>query len=301
VFAGSRTGSSGREPGHGAGAGRALAHRCCHQGVAVIESLITGLVVSYIGKMRSDLLAGEGNEQRYRSRILSPGSLIRLRRQPHQSPQTGQDVPVRQRKPGDGRVTKKPSCGFGSVYRISREFYDLSWPRTLDFQDCHDILQCLFLSGLSGRRLPITAPCLPAAFCPPAYIVVRGPSRQRQMNNPRGFCRSCGINIFCSIEIIQETLTLSGALPPPLRHPPVAMTTYYLQPDPGHRYAPRPPPGDWWRKRGASCSKKSFLQSSLFAREAASLSLRYSSHFSAEVHIPVTRSGTPAIRPSPLA
>jgi ABC-type Co2+ transport system permease subunit len=30
-------------------------------GVAVIESLITGPVVSYIGKMRSDLLAGDGN------------------------------------------------------------------------------------------------------------------------------------------------------------------------------------------------------------------------------------------------
>ena len=29
-------------------------------GVAVIESLITGLVVSYIGKMRSDLLDGDG-------------------------------------------------------------------------------------------------------------------------------------------------------------------------------------------------------------------------------------------------
>jgi hypothetical protein len=29
----------------------------------------------------------------------------------------------------------------------------------------------------------------------------------------------------CSGEIIQETLTLPGASPPPLRNPPIAMTT----------------------------------------------------------------------------
>jgi cobalt/nickel transport system permease protein len=31
-----------------------------NMGVAVIEALMTGLVVSYIGKMRPDLLDGEG-------------------------------------------------------------------------------------------------------------------------------------------------------------------------------------------------------------------------------------------------
>ena len=42
-----------------------------------------------------------------------------------------------------------------------------------------------------------------------------------------------------SWEIIQEILTISGALPPLLGPPPIAMMTYYLQPDPGHRNAPR--------------------------------------------------------------
>jgi hypothetical protein len=70
--------------------------------------------------------------------------------------------------------------------------------------------------------------------------------------------------------IIQDTLTLSGASPPSLGHPPIAMTTYYLQPDWGtSQCAPSPnggktalfkePAGEehsgsstWWRKRGAS-------------------------------------------------
>lgn len=52
MFAGSRTGSSGREPRPGAGAGRALAHRVINMGVAVIKALLTGLMISYIGKMR---------------------------------------------------------------------------------------------------------------------------------------------------------------------------------------------------------------------------------------------------------
>jgi hypothetical protein len=54
---------------------------------------------------------------------------------------------------------------------------------------------------------------------------------------------------FYSGNIIQKGMTLSGALLPPLRHPPVAVVPYYLytsvekfpvQGMPGHRNAPRP-------------------------------------------------------------
>jgi len=72
-------------------------------------------------------------------------------------------------------------------------------------------------------------------------------------------------DFFCSGEISQDTVTLSGASPPPLRHPSIAMATYYLQSNLGHRNAPRPPTGDWWRKRGAIFyMKKCFLQSKKF-------------------------------------
>ena len=75
---------------------------------------------------------------------------------------------------------------------------------------------------------------------------------------------TCRIADLCSVEIIQEILTLSGASPPPLGQPPVAMTQYILQPNSGHRNAPRPPTGDWWRKRGAIFHmKKYFLQSKI--------------------------------------
>jgi hypothetical protein len=59
------------------------------------------------------------------------------------------------------------------------------------------------------------------------------------------------ITSFCSGEIIQETLTLSGASPRRLRHPPIAMTTYELQPDAGNRNAPHPPTGGLVAQEGA--------------------------------------------------
>ena len=58
----------------------------------------------------------------------------------------------------------------------------------------------------------------------------------------------CGERIPGSVKIVQ---TLSGASPLLLEHPPIVMTTYNLQPNSGHRNAPCPPTGDWWRKRGA--------------------------------------------------
>ena len=42
-----------------------------------------------------------------------------------------------------------------------------------------------------------------------------------------------------------------GGSAPATGAPPLAMTTYYLQPNSGYRNAPHPPTGDWWRKRGA--------------------------------------------------
>jgi ABC-type Co2+ transport system permease subunit len=54
VFAGSRTGSSGRESGPVL-AGLSLI-AAVNTGGAIIKALLTGLVVSYIGKMWPDLL-----------------------------------------------------------------------------------------------------------------------------------------------------------------------------------------------------------------------------------------------------
>jgi hypothetical protein len=62
-------------------------------------------------------------------------------------------------------------------------------------------------------------------------------------------------------------MTLSGASPPPLRHPPIAMRTYELQPDPGNRNAPRPPTGDWWRKRGAIFNVKNVFSRAKISTE----------------------------------
>ncbi len=56
-------------------------------------------------------------------------------------------------------------------------------------------------------------------------------------------------------------------MPPPLWHPPHGIFTYYLY-EKTHNFfckseslypdAPRPPMGDWWRKRGASYKKKRY-------------------------------------------
>jgi hypothetical protein len=59
--------------------------------------------------------------------------------------------------------------------------------------------------------------------------------------------------------LLISTMTLPGALLPPLRHPPVAMALYYLytimqkflpQVMQRHRMRPRPQRGQGWRKGG---------------------------------------------------
>jgi hypothetical protein len=57
-----------------------------------------------------------------------------------------------------------------------------------------------------------------------------------------------------------KILTLFGALPPPLGHPH-RDDEVLLLPNSDYRNAPRPPTGDWWRKRGHYfIKKKGFLQ-----------------------------------------
>ena len=62
-------------------------------------------------------------------------------------------------------------------------------------------------------------------------------------------------------------------MPPPLWHPPHGIFTYYLY-EKTHNFfckseslypdAPRPPMGDWWRKRGASYKKKRYSTEQFF-------------------------------------
>jgi hypothetical protein len=74
-------------------------------------------------------------------------------------------------------------------------------------------------------------------------------------------------HFFRSGDIIQETLTLPGALPPPLGQPTMAITTYTLQPTLDHRCAPRSPMTDWWCKRGALFHEKMFSARAFFSHK----------------------------------
>jgi hypothetical protein len=59
-----------------------------------------------------------------------------------------------------------------------------------------------------------------------------------------------------SVEIIFENSNAFGGFCPRHWDIPIAMTMYYLLPNSDYRNAPRPPTGDWWRKRGHYFIKK---------------------------------------------
>jgi hypothetical protein len=73
-------------------------------------------------------------------------------------------------------------------------------------------------------------------------------------------------------------MMLSGALPPPLWHPPIAIVPYYVyaivekfpvQVMSRHRNAPPPPMGgQGWRKGGDHHGKRGFLQSKFFLKKS---------------------------------
>jgi hypothetical protein len=82
---------------------------------------------------------------------------------------------------------------------------------------------------------------------PLRFITRSDDFKRASFRNRIAFLRLCPVeNLFrrlCSVEIIQNNLTLRGASPPPLEQPPIAITTYYLQPETNYRNAPRPPTG----------------------------------------------------------
>src|SRR5512137_749879 len=57
---------------------------------------------------------------------------------------------------------------------------------------------------------------------------------------------------------------LGGFAPARSWHPPVAMTTYYLQPASGHRNAPRPPTGDNLAQEGGNNLRKKMFSPEQF-------------------------------------
>jgi hypothetical protein len=72
-------------------------------------------------------------------------------------------------------------------------------------------------------------------------------------------------------EKTSKSLTLFGGFAPAAMAPPIAMTTYYLLSDSGHRNAPRPPKGTGGeRGEGIVHEKKGFLQSKYFLNDTVS-------------------------------